>query len=128
LDYLTPLFLLLAQPAPEAAKDGPAQAPPAGPGIASLLLPIVAAIALYYFMILRPEQRKRAGHRSQLDTLKKNDRVVTIGGIYGVVMNVQPDADEVTLKIDEANNTKVRVQFAAIARVLGEGPPSDKPA
>ncbi|MEX0979008.1 MAG: preprotein translocase subunit YajC [Pirellulales bacterium] len=91
-------------------------------------MPIAAAIALYYFMILRPERRKQSGHRTQLEALKKNDRVVTIGGIYGVVMNVQRDADEVTLKVDEANNTKIRVTFGAIGRVLTDEPPTDKPA
>ena len=86
------------------------------------------SIALYYFMIVRPERRKQTDHRSRLEALKKYDRVVTIGGIYGVVMNVQRDADEVTLKVDEANNTKIRVTFGAIGRVVGEEPPSDKPA
>ena len=109
------------------AQEGGA-APPQGPGFVSILVPIAAAVALYYFMIVRPERRKQAGHRSRLEALKKNDRVVTIGGIYGVVMNVQRDADEVTLKVDEANNTKIRVTFGAIGRVVGEEPPSDKPA
>ena len=54
--------------------------------------------------------------------------MVTIGGIYGVVMNVQRDTDEVTLKIDEANNTKMRVTFGAIARVLGDESADDKTA
>ena len=47
---------------------------------------------LFYFLMIRPERRKQATHRSLLEGLKKNDRVVTIGGIYGVVMNVQRDA------------------------------------
>ena len=50
--------------------------------------------------------------------LKKNDRVVTIGGIYGTVVNVQKDLDEVTIKVDENTNTKLRMQRAAIARVI----------
>ena len=81
---------------------------------------------LYFFLIWRPDRRKQSAHRAQLDGLKKNDRVVTIGGLYGVVMNVQRDADEVTLKVDEANNTKIRVTFAAIAPVLGSEPQGDK--
>jgi preprotein translocase subunit YajC len=121
LDTITPwLHLIAQQPA------GGEQAP--GPQIGALLLPVVAAIVLYYFMILRPERRKQAGHRAQIESLKKNDRVVTIGGIYGVVMNVQRDADEVVLKVDEATNTKIRVTFGAINRVLGDEPPGDKPA
>jgi preprotein translocase subunit YajC len=54
--------------------------------------------------------------------------VITIGGIYGVVMNVQRDTDEITLNIDETNNTKVRVNFGAIARVISDAPEGEKPA
>lgn len=117
METIASLFLLLAQ-----AED----AAPTGPGISSLLVPITAAIALYYFMILRPERRKQAGHRAKLETLKKNDRVVTIGGIYGLVMNVQRDSDEVTLKVDEANNTRIRVTFGSIGRVVSEPQSDDK--
>ena len=45
-----------------------------------------------------------------LQNLKKNDRVVTIGGIYGTVVNAQKDLDEVTIKVDESTNTKLRMQ------------------
>jgi preprotein translocase subunit YajC len=120
---LTPLLLLLAQ---DPKKGAPVEDAPSP--LLPLILPIVAAIVLYYFMIIRPERRKQSGHRSRLEALKKNDRVVTIGGIYGVVMNVQKDADEVTLKVDEATNTKIKVTFGAIGRVLADEPPADKPA
>ncbi len=104
-------------------------APPQGPpGLGSFLPAILAAMLLYYFLIMRPERRKQTTHRSLLDDLKKNDRVVTIGGIYGVVMNVQRDADEVTLKVDETTNTKIRVTFGAIARVLGSEQSGEKSA
>jgi preprotein translocase subunit YajC len=122
LDIFT-LSYLLAQ-APKAAAPAADQ----GPQLLQLFIPVVAAIALYYFMILRPERRKATGQRSRLDMLKKNDRVVTIGGIYGLVMSVNREADEVTLKIDEATNTKLRVTFGAIARVVGDEPSSDKTA
>jgi len=85
-------------------------------------------MVLYYFLIIRPDRRKQTSQRSQLETLKKNDRVVTIGGIYGVVMNVQRETDEVTLKVDEATNTKIRVTLGAIARVVGDEPAAEKPA
>ena len=61
-----------------------------------------------------------------LEAIKKNDRVVTIGGIYGVVTNVLREEDRVTLRIDEANNTKIDVTFNAIGRVLGEEPEAEK--
>jgi preprotein translocase subunit YajC len=89
----------------------------------TLFLPL---ILLFYFLILRPERRKQADHKSLLAALKKNDRVVTIGGIYGIVANVQPDADRVTLKIDETTNTKIDVTFSSIARVVAAEPEADK--
>jgi preprotein translocase subunit YajC len=117
-------MLLFGQAAAEgqAAGDAPAngdkgQGPGASPLIQlmTLFLPL---ILLFYFLILRPERRKQADHKSLLSALKKNDRVVTIGGIYGIVANVQPEADRVTLKIDEATNTKIEVTFSSIARVI----------
>jgi len=116
LDTFTTLVFLLAQD----PKAAPEPTPDATGGLLQILFPVAAAIALYYFMILRPESKRRASATSKLSELKKNDRVVTIGGIYGVVMSVQRDADEVTLKIDEATNTKMRVTFGAIARVIGD--------
>jgi preprotein translocase subunit YajC len=89
---------------------------------------IVVVMVLFYFIMFRPERRKQAAHKALLENLKKNDRVVTIGGIYGLVMSVQRDADEVTLKIDEATNTKIRVTFGAISRVLGEDATGEKSA
>jgi preprotein translocase subunit YajC len=116
--------LLLAQ-----AADAPPAGDAGGGGNPYGLLPGLALIAvLFYFLMIRPERRKQAAHKSLLEGLKKNDRVVTIGGMYGVVMNVLREADEVTIKIDEANNTKVRVTFGAIARVIPEEPSGEKPA
>jgi preprotein translocase subunit YajC len=52
--------------------------------------------------------------------LKENDRVVTVGGIYGIVTNVHREADEVTIRVDDKNNTRIRVTLGAISRVLGD--------
>ena len=110
--------VLLAQaengPAPEAAPGG-------GSGFTSLF-PLLIIGLLFYFILLRPERRKHKEHANLLTNLKKNDKVVTIGGIYGKVFDVQREQDRVTLKIDEANNTKIDVTFAAIARVISEQP------
>ena len=53
-----------------------------------------------------------------MNAIKENDRVVTIGGIYGVVTNVQRDAQRVTVRVDESTGTKLRLNMTAIARVL----------
>jgi preprotein translocase subunit YajC len=123
LEYLTHFMLLLAQVS-EAKPAAPVDQQ--APSLMSFLPAIVGAMMLYYFLIIRPERRKQSTHRSQLDLLKKNDRVVTIGGIYGVVMNVQPDADEVTLKIDETTNAKIRVTMGSIARIVGSESTGEK--
>lgn len=86
----------------------------------SMLFPLALIFLLFYFLIMRPERRKQADHKSLLESLKKNDRVITIGGIYGVVANVERDHDRVTLKVDETNNTKIDVTFSSVARVLVE--------
>ncbi|MBC8350942.1 MAG: preprotein translocase subunit YajC [Planctomycetes bacterium] len=97
------------------AQDPPAASPF---GQFGSLLPFVAIAVLFYFMLIRPERRKRADTASMLDNMKKNDRVVTIGGIHGVVVNIQKDSDDVTLRIDDSSNTKMRVLRSAISRIV----------
>ena len=55
--------------------------------------------------------------------LKENDRVITIGGIHGVVTNVQRDAERVTIRVDESTGTKLRLNMSAIARVVTDDEP-----
>jgi preprotein translocase subunit YajC len=91
----------------------------AGP-LPNLPFPALIAImlGLFYFIILRPQQKKDKDFRTLLEGLKEKDRVVTIGGIHGVVTNVQRDRDEVTLRIDESTGAKLRVNLSAISRLV----------
>jgi preprotein translocase subunit YajC len=75
-------------------------------------------MVLFYLMLIRPQKRKEQEVREMVRNVKENDRIVTIGGIYGVVTNVQRDADRVTIRVDEATGTKLKVNMSAIARVL----------
>lgn len=79
---------------------------------------LVVMFVLLYFMMFRGPRKKQQQQRQMIDSLKKNDRVQTIGGILGTVLDVKDD--EVTLKIDESNNTKIKVVAGAISRVLSE--------
>ncbi len=90
------------------------------PGLFSLIWPILAIVFLFWLLLIRPQQKERARMAQMLANLKKNDRVLTIGGIYGVVVNIRREADEVTLKVDDHANVKIKVSLGAIARVLGE--------
>lgn len=85
----------------------------------TLWIPI---LFIFYFLLIRPQQRERKSRDQMIRELKPNDRVLTVGGIYGVVTNVHREADAVTLKVDESNNTKIRVSLGAIARVLVNEP------
>ena len=95
-----------------------------------LPLPVLIAImfALFYFIILRPQQTKDKQFRTMLEGLKEKDRVVTIGGIHGVVTNVQRDRDEVTIRVDESTGTKIRVGLSAIARLVTDDDKGEKKA
>jgi len=84
----------------------------------SMLIYFVPIMLLFYFMMLRPNQRRERDRKNMLAALKKNDHVVTVGGIKGVVANVKPEEDEVVLRVDEDSGTKLRVVFSSIARVV----------
>ena len=118
-ETLTSLVLL-------AAEDQPG-GPPGG-SLLWILWPVAAVFLIYHFLIGRPQSRERKTRQQMLQALKPNDRVITAGGIYGVVSIVHRDQEAVTLKVDESNNTKIRVSMAAIARVVGDEPPKETPS
>jgi preprotein translocase subunit YajC len=90
-----------------------------GAGAPFGILPVLVISGLaFYLIMIRPERKRERDLQDKLGGLKKNDRVVTAGGIYGTVTNVKREADEVTLKIDEDTNTKLRVTLRSIARVI----------
>lgn len=79
---------------------------------------VIASLVAMYLLMIRPERAREKELKARLENLKKNDRVVTASGIYGVVMNVRREVDEVTLKIDEDTGAKLRCTMRSIARVL----------
>ena len=81
-------------------------------------------------MLIRPERKKSAEAADMLKTLKKNDHVVTVGGIYGTVVNVQEGSDVVTIRVDENTNAKLRIRRSAISAIVkDEGSPGkEEPA
>jgi preprotein translocase subunit YajC len=87
-------------------------------GFIRVMGPMFVIMILFYFMLIRPQKRKEQELREMVKNVKENDRVVTIGGIYGVVTNVQRDAERVTIRVDESTGTKLKVNMSAIARVL----------
>ncbi len=93
------------------AQAGAGGAPPALVSFA----PLILVFAVFYFLLIRPQQQKAKEHRTMLDNLKRNDEVITSGGVYGRVVTLDPKI--VTLEI--APNVRVRVdrpQIASLAR------------
>lgn len=81
-------------------------------------LPLVAMAMLAYFLFVLPQKAKDKSFQDMIKSLKENDRIVTTGGLHGVVTNVQRDAGRLTLRIDESNGTKIRVALWAIDSVV----------
>ncbi|MFP6620818.1 MAG: preprotein translocase subunit YajC [Pirellulaceae bacterium] len=107
--------------APAGDPDKPQEEPVAAakpPGLGSLLAPMLLIFGLFYLMFMMPERKKRAKLKQQLEQLKTNDQVLTIGGILGTVSRVNKEADEVTLILDDSNNTRMKVVRSAIRQIL----------
>jgi preprotein translocase subunit YajC len=123
-------MLMMVADDPGAAGDAAGGAPPSpGGGLLNAFLTIFLPIGLlFYFLLIRPQQRERKNREAMIRAVKPGDRVVTIGGIFGVVTNVHREADALTIRVDETNNTKLRVSLGAIARVLLEEPSKDNPS
>ena len=73
---------------------------------------------LMYFVLFRGPRKKQQQHKQMVQSLQKNDRVRTIGGIIGTVVDIKDD--EITLKVDESNNTKIKVTPSAIGRNISK--------
>ena len=87
-------------------------------GEPATLLMMLAIFFVMWFMVFRGPKKKQQQQKQMLSSLKKNDRVRTIGGIIGTVVDIRDD--EVVIKIDESNNTKIRIVRNAINTVIAE--------
>lgn len=96
----------------------PAYAQGAGGGFGGMesLLPLVLIFVVFYFLLIRPQQKKQKTHRSMLETLHRGDKVVTSGGLIGTI--TRSTENELTLEI--ADGIKVRVVRGMISDVLAK--------
>ncbi len=79
---------------------------------------LIGFTVLMFFFVLRGPRKQKQQHKKMVSSLKKNDRVRTIGGIIGTVVDIKDD--EIVLKVDESNNTKIRIAVSAIGRNLSK--------
>jgi preprotein translocase subunit YajC len=118
-----PVITMEDQAAPETqtltqAPGGDQTPPPTKPSPYFNLILIAGLVIMMYLVMFRGPRKKQQEHQRMVSSLQKNARVRTIGGILGTVIDVRPD--EIVLKIDESNNTKMRVIPSAIATVITE--------
>jgi len=86
-------------------------------------LPLILIFVVFYFLLIRPQQRKAKDQKAMLGALRRGDRVVTGGGIIGTVARVDnPEAEEVVVEI--AENVRVRVLRSTITTVLAKPDPA----
>ncbi len=107
------------------AQTTPPTGPPAQPGggagqsaggAGQLFFGVMLAMVVFYIFLFRGQGRKKKELAKMIQGLKKNDRVVTIGGIVGTVVTTKED--EIVVRVDEANNTKMTFVRQSIQRVI----------
>lgn len=118
LRALLPVLSLIAA----SAEPVLALAPPPGgaeggsQGAGAMLqsfLPLILIFVIFYFLLIRPQSKKAKEHKQMLESLKKGDKVMTNGGIYGVIEDI--DEMTTTLKVGVKDDVKIRVNRAYIA-------------
>lgn len=96
-----------------------AGAPGAGDFI-GMILPLVLIMGVFYFLLIRPQQRKMREHQEMLKKVGKGDTVITTGGLIGKVLKVVDDNE---LQVEVGENVKVRILRSGIADVRAKGEP-----
>lgn len=85
------------------------------------LAPLVLIFVVFYFLLIRPQQKKMKMHKEMLSAVRRGDRVVTGGGILGTVTKV---IDEHELTVEIADGVRVRVQRSTIAAIVSKSEPA----
>ena len=99
-----------------------AAAPAAGGDMFMSLLPLVLVFAIFYFLLIRPQQTKMKQHRTMLENLKKGDQVVTAGGIVGKIAKIEQSDNQLLVEI--APNVQVKVIRQTVADLLTKPAPA----
>lgn len=87
------------------------------PSMLQLFAPLIIVFIIFYFIAIRPRQKEQKEREQMLRNLKKYDKVMTIGGIIGTIIEVRDN--EVILKVDDNTNTRMKFAKSAIQKVLG---------
>ncbi len=99
------------------AMAPPPQGGDAGSSLVSTLIMFALIIGIFYFLILRPQQKRQKDRQKLLDAVKKGDKVITAGGLHATVAGL----DEKTVLLQVADNVKMKYERSAIATIIREG-------
>ena len=89
------------------------------------MVPLVAVFAIFYFLIIRPQQQRVKQLREMVDSVRRGDTVVTAGGIVGRVAKVKDDGE---IMVEIADNVQARVLKSTLSDVRAKGQPADAKA
>ena len=82
-------------------------------------IPIILMFVIFYFLLIRPQQKRQKDHRSMVSNLKKGDRIVTSGGLYGRITGI----DETALTVEIADKVRVKVARSNVSALVQPGSP-----
>ncbi len=86
----------------------------------ALFAPFMLVLGVFYFFLIRPQQKRFEEHQRLIKAIRRGDRIVTGGGVHATVIKMEGDD---VLVVEIADNVRVRVQRATISGVLGKGEP-----
>ena len=85
-------------------------------------LPIIILFAIFYFLLIRPQQKKAKDHRDMIGNLKKGTRIITSGGIYGTIISI----DDTTIGLEIAEKVKIKISRGNVAALITDNEPAPK--
>ena len=87
-------------------------------------IPIILMFVIFYFLLIRPQQKRQKESRNMISNLKKGDRIITSGGLHGRITGL----DETTLTLEIADKVRVKVGRSSVSGMLQQGspPPTEK--
>ncbi|MBR9986182.1 MAG: preprotein translocase subunit YajC [Desulfosarcina sp.] len=105
-----------------AMGQGGAGAPGGSGGFASFI-PLILMFVIFYFLLIRPQQKKTKEHRQMIDNLKTGDRIITSGGLHGRITGVSESA----LTVEIAEKVRVKVNRSSVSGLMQTSPPPAAP-
>jgi len=110
--------ILLVQDAPTSDPGGGQENAQQAPGFGSMLPMLLVMFAIIYFLLIRPQSKERKKQQAMIDSLKKNDQVLTQAGIIGTIAAIEQEEGLISLKI--ADNVRIKITRASVARKISK--------